>query len=44
MLGLKLLGVGDRLEVTGQRREGGDGHVVTVVSELGAALVTGATT
>jgi hypothetical protein len=36
MFGLKLSGVGDRSEARGQHGESGDGHVVTVVSDLGA--------
>jgi hypothetical protein len=36
---LDVVGLGDRSETRVQRREGGDGHVVTVISDLGAILV-----
>jgi hypothetical protein len=36
---LEVVEVGDRSETRGQRREVSDGHVVTVVSDLGAALI-----
>jgi hypothetical protein len=31
--------VGDRSKTRGQRTEGGDGHVIAVTSDLGAALI-----
>jgi hypothetical protein len=34
---LEVVGVVDRSETRGQRREGDDGHVVVVVSNLGAS-------
>jgi hypothetical protein len=36
---LEVVGVGDRPETRCQRREGGDGHVITVVSDLGSAFI-----